>query len=259
MSATETKYDYERAGTFSERFPILYNETQRNKKAAKVIAVCRDYSSQPLETLTVLDLGASTGIMAEYFSRHFRRVIALDVDKVGLISGQGSSSAGNIDYLCGDGTKTPLTDHSVDVIICNQVYEHVDDQAGLVREIGRLLTSGGFCYFGAGNRFVLVEGHYFLPFLSWIPKRLAHLYLRLMGRRVKYDVGLLSLRNLRRVLSDFEIIDYTRKIICDPVKYDADDMIRPGSFRACLSRRLFRIFYPLFPAWVWVIRPRRKY
>jgi hypothetical protein len=84
MNGTETKYAYEKEGTFSQRFPILYDKDQRNQKAAKVIAVCRDYSDRPLSELVALDLGASTSIMTDHFARHFKRVIALDVDRPAL-------------------------------------------------------------------------------------------------------------------------------------------------------------------------------
>jgi 2-polyprenyl-3-methyl-5-hydroxy-6-metoxy-1,4-benzoquinol methylase len=258
MNTTEIKYDYEKEGTFSERFPVLYNEEQRNQKAAKVIAVCRDFSDSPLNQMVALDLGASTSIMTDYFARHFKQVIALDVDHVGLHSGKRGSKAENIDYLCSDGTRSALRDGSVDVIICNQVYEHVEDQHGLAYEIERLLAPDGFCYFGAGNRFVLIEGHYFLPCLSWMPLWASHIYLKLMGRKVKYDVFLLSLRNLRKLLKNFHMIDYTERIINDPDKYDATDVIKPNSFLARLPRRLFRLVYPLLPAWVFIIKPEVK-
>ena len=252
------KYAYEKEGTFSERFPVLYNEDQRNKKAEKVIAVCHDFADRPLDQLIALDLGASTSIMTEYFARHFKRVIALDVDDVGLKSGKRQAKVDNIDYVCSDGTNSGLKAGIVDVIICNQVYEHVEDQQGLAKEIERLLSSDGFCYFGAGNRFVLIEGHYFLPCLSWMPLWASHIYLKLMGRKVKYDVYLLSLRNLRKLLNQFEMIDYTERLIADPVKFAADDVIQPGSFLSRMPRWLFRtIVYPILPAWVFIVRPKR--
>jgi SAM-dependent methyltransferase len=257
MTTPGIKYNYEKEGTFSERFPVLYNEDQRNKKAAKVIAVCSDFARRPLDELVALDLGASTSIMTEYFARYFKRVIALDVDHVGLHSGKQGTKMDNIDYLCSDGTNSALVNGSVDIIICNQVYEHVEDQHGLAYEIERLLSTDGFCYFGAGNRFVLIEGHYFLPCLSWVPMWASHLYLGLMGRKVKYDVYLLSLRILRKLLKNFDMIDYTERLIHNPKKFSADDVIKPNSFLARLPRWLFKLVYPLLPAWVFVIRPKR--
>lgn len=250
--STRTRMN-ESMGTFSERFPVLYDIAAREQKADKVLAVCRHYSSRPLEELTCLDLGSSTGIMTDRFAANFRRVLAIDTDKRGLTFGQRNSRFGNITYLCTDGTCAGLADNSVDVIICNQIYEHVDDQQALMDEIYRLLKPDGFCYFGAGNRYVLIEGHYFLPFLSWLPHRLADLYMVLTGKRGAYDVRLLSLRNLKKITRKFWCHDYTRLIFENPDTFCAGDLIRSGNFVARSPRWFYALIYPFFPAWVWVL------
>lgn len=244
-------------GTFSERFPVLYDIDGRLKKADKTLAVCRHFSMRPLEELVCLDLGASTGIMTERFAEHFRKVIALDVDKVGLASGRQHSRQSNIEYICGDGTNAGLADESVDVVICNQIYEHVDNQVGLMDEIYRILRDDGFCYFGAGNRYVLIEGHYFLPFLSWLPHRLADVYMKIMGKKGKYDVRLLSLGKLKKLTRDFWRHDYTRMIFENPESFCAEDVVRPDNLMSRLPSLLFRIAYLMLPAWVWVLTKRK--
>ncbi len=223
----------------------------------KTLAVCRHFSMRPLEELVCLDLGASTGIMTERFAEHFKRVIALDVDRVGLASGRQHSRQSNIEYICADGTMAALADECVDVIICNQIYEHVDNQDGLVAEIYRILRHDGFCYFGAGNRYVLIEGHYFLPFLSWLPPRLADIYMKLTGKKGKYDVRLLSLGKLKKLTRDFWRHDYTRMIFENPESFCAEDVVRPGNLMSRLPSFLFRIAYLLLPAWVWVLTKRK--
>jgi len=247
----------ESMGTFSERFPVLYEIDGRLKKADKTLAVCRHFSTRPLEELVCLDLGASTGIMTGRFAEHFRKVIALDVDRVGLLSGKNNSQKNNIDYICTDGTKMALADESVDVIICNQIYEHIDNQEGLIAEIYRTLKHNGFCYFGAGNRYVIIEGHYFLPFLSWFPHWLADIYMKLTGKKGAYDVKLLSLRKLKKLTRDFWRHDYTRLIFENPESFCADDVVRPGNIISKLPSWLFRIIYLMLPAWVWVLIKRK--
>jgi len=247
----------ESMGTFSERFPVLYDADERKKKADKVIAVCRHFSHRPLEELVCLDLGASTGIMTEHFARHFRKVIAIDVDIEGLKSAVASNECDNIKHICTDGTLSGLADNIADVIICNQIYEHVDNQEALMSEIYRLLRYDGFCYFGAGNRYVFIEGHYFLPFLSWIPHRLADLYMKLTGKRGIYDVKLMSLRNLRKLTRDFWSHDYTRFLFKNPEQFEADDVIRPGSLATRMPDWLFSMIYPALPAWVWVLTKKK--
>ena len=61
---------------------------------------------------------------------------------------------------------------SIDVITCSQIYEHVPSDKNLMKVIIGLLKPGGVCYFAAGNRFKIIEPHYKLPFLSYLPKKL---------------------------------------------------------------------------------------
>lgn len=58
-----------------------------------------------------------------------------------------------------------------------EVYEHVPQASRMMDEGYQVLKENGFCYFSAADKYMVMEGHYHLPFLSWIPKRLAHFYL----------------------------------------------------------------------------------
>jgi len=244
-------------GSFSERFPVLYDIPEREKKADKVISVCRHFSFRPLSKLVCLDLGSSTGIMTDRFAQTFKEVVALDVDKMGLRSAKNYSNRRNLHYLCSDGTEIALRDNSVDVVVCNQIYEHLDNQANLMAEIYRVLRYDGFCYFGAGNRFVFIEGHYFLPFLSWLPAWLADLYMKVTFRKGAYDVRLLSLRNLRKLTDNFWCHDYTGLIFENPEAFHADDVIQQENLISQLPRWIYTLIYPLFPAWVWVLTKKK--
>ncbi len=249
-------------GTFSERFPILFDPAGRLEKAAKVVAVLSDYFGPRTQQACVVDIGCSTGIMTRSFSEAFGSVIGLDNDHVGVIHGrrlaeQAGIPATKLSFLAGDGCRMPLADNSVDGVICNQVYEHVDDQPALMNEIYRVLKPGGGCYFGIGTRHVLVEGHYKLPFLSWLPHAAAHLYMRLAGKNARYDVRLLSYRNLRRLARRFGVLDYSIAVIKDADRY-ADSS--RGPLRRFVSRwpvALLRAILPVIPVHVWVlVKPR---
>jgi len=246
-------------GTFAERFPILFEPTGRLQKAAKIVAVLRHFSGAKIADATLLEVGASTGIMAAEFAGICRRVIACDVDVVALRAGAervrpDGDRARKMSFVVGDGCNLPAADNSVDVVVCNQVYEHVDNHRELMNEIFRVLRPGGICYFGIGTRHVIIEGHYKLPFLSWLPARLADVYVKLRGRDLDYDVTLLSYRNLKRLVRRFSVFDYTVEIIKNPQAYAADDIMGNMRWLSRFPFGFFRRLRPVLPVHVWVLQ-----
>jgi SAM-dependent methyltransferase len=245
-------------GTFAERFPVLFEPAGRLQKAAKIIAVLRRHPGVAVEEATLLEVGSSTCIMAAALARVCRRVVAFDTDQVALRAGveyvaSDHDLAQKMEFLVGDGTRMPVADSAVDIVICNQVYEHVDDQPGLLAEIHRVLKPGGICYFGIGTRHVVIEGHYKLPFLSWLPPRAADVYVKLRGRDLRYDVALLSYRRLKKLVREFTIFDYTVDIIRRPADYAAVDVLRGFGWLSHLSCTLLRWLRPIIPVHVWVL------
>ncbi|HUO85056.1 MAG TPA: methyltransferase domain-containing protein [Thermoanaerobaculia bacterium] len=65
----------------------------------------------------------------------------------------------------------PFPDESFDLVITNQVFEHVEKLEQPLSEIHRVLRPGGrlLCLFP--DRGVWREGHCGIPFLHWFPKR----------------------------------------------------------------------------------------
>lgn len=120
-------------------------------------------------------------------------------------------------------------DETFDVVICAQIYEHVPIAEKMLTEIRRVLKTGGFCYFAANNRLMFMEPHYRLPFLSIMPQRMADLYLRVTRKVDHYYERHFSYWGLRRLVLPFELIDYTKQIIDDPLRFKASYMIPSGS------------------------------
>ncbi|HOX23719.1 MAG TPA: class I SAM-dependent methyltransferase, partial [Elusimicrobiales bacterium] len=159
-----------------------------------------------------------------------------------------------IKFQLSDAMNVPFEDQSFDVINCSHVYEHVPDSARLLAEIRRLLKPGGVCFFSAGNRLILMEGHYKLPFLSVIPKFSAHWYLRLLGKGDFYYENHLTLWGLRKLVSGLEIVDYTHRVIAEPAKFHAEEMVRDGSFTQKALLTLWPMVYWLCPTYIWLLR-----
>jgi len=90
-------------------------------------------------------------------------------------------------------------------VLSNHVIEHVGErpeQMRHLREIKRVLRRHGKAYLAVPNRWMLVEPHYQLAFLSWIPRSWRTPYLKAAGRGKVYDCLPLQMGELERMLSE---------------------------------------------------------
>lgn len=103
----------------------------------------------------------------------------------------------------------------------------------MFKEIYRTLKPGGVSYCTAGNDLSIMEGHYHISFLSFIPKGLAHRYLRLLNHGDFYNEKHLTWGYLEKVISMFRIRDHIIRIIREPELFADNDLIKPGT---CIFR-----------------------
>ena len=255
MVITKHKYQF---GFSSIHRDSMYDIVMREQKAKKILSVLNDFYSENLRILSVLDMGCSTGIISNMLSRRFGKVVGIDIDKSAVEYAKGNYRCGNLEFAVCDAMSTGFLDESFDVVICAHVYEHVPSPSLLIYEIDRLLKAGGVCYFAAGNRLNLIEPHYSLPLLSLIPKPLANIYLRILRRGEFYYENLLTFWGLKKLVSKFDVIDYTLKIIENPRKYCATEIIQPGSFKQEVLIRLVKIAYWLCPTYIWLLKKKKN-
>jgi SAM-dependent methyltransferase len=69
-----------------------------------------------------------------------------------------------------EGARIPFPDAHFDVVVHNQVFEHVPDLDVAASEIARVLKPGGLMLGIFPDRSVWREGHCGVPFLHWFPK-----------------------------------------------------------------------------------------
>jgi ubiquinone/menaquinone biosynthesis C-methylase UbiE len=97
------------------------------------------------EGLTLLDAGAGESQFKK-FCGHLK-YIAQDFGQyhgegeIGLQTGNWDNS--KLDIVS-DITAIPLPDHSVDAIMCTEVFEHIPNPVAAMQEFGRLLKPGGY-------------------------------------------------------------------------------------------------------------------
>lgn len=241
---------------FSEKHHAsMHDRAGRERKAATMVHILADaLGADRLSSLTLLDVGASTGLIDHYLAGYFRHVTGIDIDTSAVQHAQRSFLRDNLVFEQGDAMALRFPDASVDVVVCSQVYEHVPDAGRMLEEIFRVLRPGGVCYFAAGNRFAIDEHHYNLPFLSAIPRPLAHLYVRFAGKADYYYEKHFSVWTLRRLVRRFELLDYTVRVIDEPARFGASYMLHQGSRKQRIAQVVARWAYWLVPGYLWVLR-----
>ena len=107
----------------------------------------------PLEGRRILDVGCGIGTYVRRF-RHFSpRVYGLDVSPERL------AQAALPNLVAAEGENLPFADGSFDVLVFNEVIEHVRDDRQAIRDALRVLKDGGHIVIYAPNRLYPFETH----------------------------------------------------------------------------------------------------
>lgn len=245
--------DYNYQLNFSSHHEVLYDLKQREQKANKILSILIDYLGN-LDKLCLLDVGCSTGIMTNLLSHRFKSTIGIDIDEEGVAFAKQKFSRDNLTFSVKDAMNMEFPDNFIDVITCSHIYEHVPDSQKLVLEIHRVLKPGGVCFFAAANRIAIKDPEYGLPLLSILPKFMAHRYVRIIRRADFYYENFLTYWQLKKLVSNFKVIDYTKKVIGDPEKFCATDMIRNGSMSQKIILFILKYVYWLCPTYIWLLK-----
>jgi 2-polyprenyl-3-methyl-5-hydroxy-6-metoxy-1,4-benzoquinol methylase len=235
---------------YSETQGLMLDEEHRRNKAAKIIAVLEHFLGvDDLTGLVALDIGCSGGTVSAALNTAGAHVVGVDIDEPGLRTA-ASRYGDHIEFVRADSEQSPFRDSSVDIVVCNHIYEHVVDPQALIDEIARLLKPSGAAYLGFANRLGVIEPHYRLPFLSWLPKPLAHRYIRASGRADEYYETFRTRPGLRRLCHALDVWDYTLPVLMDRDRFAATDIIPSWAHR--IPTRLFQMLMPLVPTYVWI-------
>jgi ubiquinone/menaquinone biosynthesis C-methylase UbiE len=243
---------------FSEIHPkTMFDEQGRLQKARKTVAVILDAlwkaRIDPGQT-RLLDIGCSTGILTRHYAEFFGQVVGIDIDDGAVEWARRNRAANNVSYEIGDSMELPFLEGEFDLVTCTHIYEHVPNATRMLKEICRVLRSGGLCYFAAENRLRVWDGHYNLPFVTMLPRPLANIYVRGTGRGERRYETHRTLWGLKRLVQPFEITDYTGEVVRDPEKFEATDMMQPGSMKQRVAKAMLAAAYWAFPTYLWILR-----
>lgn len=208
----------------------------RNLKAMKIERLL-DLENRP-QPLRILEIGTGAGGIAHYFGSHPQlrcEVTAVDICDNRVVRD-------GYEYRQVQGVELPFDSASFDVVLTNHVIEHVgnvDAQLKHLQEVRRVMKTDGVGYLAVPNRWMLIEPHYHLAFLSWLPHAWRTPYLRVMHKGSFYDVEPLQLYELERMLV---AAGFLFNNICIQAWRVTFDIERPHA----LSTRLLRATPDLF-------------
>lgn len=231
----------------------LHDSEGRRLRAQRMCRIIEAFSDVELGRCRVLDVGASHLLIAREIARTGAEVIGVDVDRAALAWGLSAGGESPVAAVAASAEALPFRDACFDVVLCNHVYEHVPDPHQLVAEIRRVLKPGGLCYFAGGHKYQLIEPHYRVPFLSWVPEAWATRLLRRRGLG-EYDIRFLDQPGMSALLAPFaEGSNVTSDLLARADEFDlaphwAARLFRflPGGCRRALSR--------LAPTQIWLLR-----
>ena len=205
-SARNVEPDEPSVSERARRGHIVADDSTRTEKADTITDILATAIDLPVDR--ILDDGCGSGAIARLLgTRGAAAVVAVDRrDQRTTTQGHAFAEA--------DGAALPFHDGCFDVVISNHVLEHVGDavaQLRYLREARRVLRHGGVLYLAVPNKYRLVEAHYGVPLLSWLPQSAADRVVRTLGKGRWYDVVPPSRTGLLRLLTaaGFDVTDVT--------------------------------------------------
>ncbi len=138
----------------------------------------------PHNKARVLDLGAGMGGFAVAMQRAGERIVACDYNfaycEIARTRAQRYNM--NLPALGAAGEALPFADATFHIVTCWDVLEHVQAPTRLLAEIARVLDDDGIAFVTVINRFALVDPHYHLRFVNYLPRPLGEKYIALRQR-----------------------------------------------------------------------------
>lgn len=198
--------------------------------------------NQPIETknLSVLDLGSGEGGTSKVFSEN-NFVVSFDLSLIRLqrqildvilsdSSNEKSSTNNRNGFLSsiemikpelinGSALQLPFSNHSFDLIIIQDVIEHLTNTTDFYSEVKRILKGNGVIYLSTPNKLsifnFITDPHFGLPFIAILNRHSIKKYFLKHFRKEDYNrtdiAQLLSLNELINLFkNDYEISLHTK-------------------------------------------------
>ena len=233
------------------RSHAILDAESRLSKAAKIVRLLETYID--LKNAKVLEIGAGSGYIAAHLGEVTGprgKVHAIDCnDELQITNG--------LTFTEVDDTSLPFPGESFDIVVTNHVIEHVGNrmaQEHHLKEIRRVLRANGIAYLAVPNRWTILEPHFKLPFLSWLPKCLRSTYVRAFRKGTHYDCNLLSKGDTVRLLKKAGLVGEHVSFKAFYVMCELERVSQPIRWASLMPKWMLLPCLPIIPTLVFILR-----
>ncbi len=229
----------------SSKTHATLDRQSRINKSKKIITILQ--RATDLGSSKVLDIGTGSGYIISEISKYCKEAHSVDLEDERKIKSRYRFAKVNDESL-------PYPNDSFDIVISNYVIEHIHNQKKHLDEAHRVLKKGGILYLGLPNKYYIIDDHYKLPLITWIPRPLSRLYLQLLKNR-DWDIYPLSRKKLRSFAKNkFLIDDLTTDVMKHPTKYKLDSFRRFQPFLKNIPRFMISMIKPFVPSYILILK-----
>ncbi|PWT91817.1 MAG: hypothetical protein C5B54_04600 [Acidobacteria bacterium] len=132
------------------------------------------------ESMRVLEIGSGLGILVGEIANRISRGAVFGIEYSADQLKRAIRSSSNLHMIRGDGHSLPFPENQFDAVYCRYVLEHVADPVHVLREMLRVLKSGGAAY-AQENNISVVAFDPDCPMFDHIWRQFATLQTRLGG------------------------------------------------------------------------------
>jgi ubiquinone/menaquinone biosynthesis C-methylase UbiE len=127
------------------------------------------------------DIGCGAATQCALWARDGHRVRGVDINDRLIELGRARAAASGlpIELSTGSATALPWPDRSLDVCLCPELLEHVQNWSQVLLEAIRVIKPGGMLYLSTTNKLCPLQEEFTLPAYSWYPGPLKRRYERL--------------------------------------------------------------------------------
>jgi ubiquinone/menaquinone biosynthesis C-methylase UbiE len=141
--------EYAKDDPYSVAVNINSNFHQRRFNAT--VALIKDFTKG--DNIKILDLGCGEGHLTDVIKKENNSYDVYGLDYAISAIDYAVDKFKNIDFIVADAYKPPYEDNYFDVVVCNNIWEHVPDPLSLLSKISRVMKPGGLLIISTPSRY----------------------------------------------------------------------------------------------------------